>query len=593
MSTTDRSSPPQLPYRLSHIRYLRIVAFFLWLAAQAVLLYVILQPLVGRDAIRRGEEQRLRRWARQFRELAVALGGVMIKLGQFISSRIDILPSSVINELADLLDEVPPLPFTAMEPTLHQELGADWRSRFAALDENAVAAASLGQAYRGQLVNGERVVVKVQRPGIADIVYTDLQALNVVARIGMRFSFIRRRANLPLLLEEFARVLWQELDYEHEAANAERFATLFRDDHGVYIPAVYRELTTRRVLTLEDVTAIKLSDYEAIEAAGIDRRIVAQRLLNTYLTMVFVHRFFHADPHPGNIFVYPLPADGQEYLPGQRPFYLIFVDFGMTAELTPALVAGLRETLIALITRDSQRLVRSYQQLGIILPGADLERIATASDAVFDRVWGLPMAEIAHLDLAVIRDIGREFSDLLFSLPFQVPQDFIYLGRAVGILSGMCTGLDPDFDPWRSIQPFVRQLLAEDGARAEKKGWMDLLTLETLRTLLSPEAVGLALDAGRSTLERLASLPARLDSVLTQLERGELQIRVRPAESDSGGQQRGAPNGRPIGLGLAAGGFALAGALLISVGEMALGLGGLALSSLALLALLADSARRP
>ncbi|NPV66181.1 MAG: AarF/ABC1/UbiB kinase family protein [Anaerolineae bacterium] len=592
MSTIIQPATPQPSYHLSHIRYLRIVAFFLWLATQVILLYGIIQPVLGRDLVRRGEERRLRYWSQQFRSLAVALGGVMIKLGQFISSRIDILPPTVTSELADLLDEVPPLPFAAMEPTLRQELGPDWRSRFATLDENAVAAASLGQAYRGQLASGERVVVKIQRPGIADIVYTDLQALNVVARIGMRFSFIRRRANLPLLLEEFARVLWQELDYEHEAANAERFAALFRDDHGVYIPAIYREHTTSRVLTLEDVTAIKLSDYEAIEAAGIDRRIVAQRLLNTYLTMVFVHRFFHADPHPGNIFVYPLPTDGQEYPPGQRPFYLIFVDFGMTAELTPALVAGLRETLIALITRDSRRLVRSYQQLGIILPGADLERIATASDAVFDRVWGLPMAEIAHLDLAIVRDIGREFSDLLFSLPFQVPQDFIYLGRAVGILSGMCTGLDPDFDPWSAIQPFVRQLLAEDGSRAEKKGWADLLTLDTLRALLSPETVGLALAAGRDTLERLVGLPGRLESVLTQLERGELQVQIRPVEGDAVNRQRNALTGRPIGLGLAAGGFALSGALLIIAGETVLGLGGLAMSSLALLALLISNGRQ-
>ncbi len=528
-STT--SNPPAAAYRLSRVRYLRIVAFFGWLAFQMVVLYVVLQPLVGRAALRRGEERRFQRWARGFRVLAADLGGVMIKLGQFISSRIDVLPPSIIDELSGLQDEVPSVPFAAMEPTLRAELGPAWRERFAWLDEETIAAASLGQAYRARLPGdpGARVIVKVQRPGIADVVYTDLTALEVVARLAMRFRFIARRANVPLLLEEFARVLWEELDYTKEAANAERFAALFKDDPGIYIPAVHRETSTVRVLTLEDVTAIKLNDYAAIEAAGIDRARVAQRLLDTYLTMVFIHRFFHADPHPGNIFVYPLPEDAAPALrDGTRPFYLVFVDFGMTGQLTPELEAGLREALIALITRDSRRLLRSYQQLGVLLPGADLERLEEASEAVFDRVWGLSIAEIVSLDARVVTDIGRQFSDLLFSMPFQVPQDFVYLARAVGILSGMCTGLDPAFDPWVSIQPFVRRMLAEDGTAPGRKRWTDLLTLDMLRALLTPETVDLALTAGRETLQRAVGLPGRVDAVLARVERGELTVQVTP-----------------------------------------------------------------
>ncbi|MBN2469971.1 MAG: AarF/ABC1/UbiB kinase family protein, partial [Anaerolineae bacterium] len=258
-------------YTISRARYLRIVAFFGGLAAQIVVLYVILQPLVGRSVIRRGEDRRLRRWARQFRELAVQLGGVMIKLGQFVSARVDILPPNVIQELSGLQDEVPPVPFEEMAVTLREELGPDWRGRFEWLDEDTLAAASLGQAYRARLRagepgSGERVIVKVQRPGIAQTVYTDLRALDVVGRLAMRFQFIARRANVPLLLEEFGRVLWEELDYTKEAGNAERFAELFREDMQVYIPAIHRAHSTRRVLTLEDVTAIKLNDYAALEA---------------------------------------------------------------------------------------------------------------------------------------------------------------------------------------------------------------------------------------------------------------------------------------------------------------------------------------
>ena len=579
--------PPE-QYRLSHVRYWRIVAFFSGLAAQAILLYIILQPIVGRRLIRRGEDRRLRRWSRQFRELAVQLGGVMIKLGQFVSSRIDILPPSVTEELAGLQDEVPPVPFARMESTLREELGPDWRSRFEWLDEDTLAAASFGQAYRAQLLadergTGERVIVKVQRPGIASTVYTDLRALDVVGRLAMRFRFISRRANVPLLLEEFGRVLWEELDYGQEAGNAERFADLFQQDRHVYIPAVYRQHSTNRVLTLEDVTAIKLNDYAAIEAAGVDRAQVAQRLLDTYLTMVFVHRFFHADPHPGNIFVYPLPQDGPPKTPGQRPFYLVFVDFGMTGTLTPELVAGLRETLIALITRDSRRLVRSYQQLGVLLPGADLPRIEAASEAVFDKVWGLSITEIASMDMTLMAEVGREFSDLLFSMPFQVPQDFIYLGRAVGILSGMCTGLDPAFDPWASIQPFVRRMLAEDGEAVEGKRWIDLITLDTVRSLLTPETVDLALTTGRETLTRAAGLPARADNLLTRLERGELTIQIAPTDEYRDQIRRLDRAGSQIVGGLVFGSLTISGTLLYLNGEPTLGLVGYGLAAGALL----------
>ncbi len=592
MSITTAHPQPAPPssHRLNRLRYWRIVSFFGGLALQAVWWYLIVQPIVGRSLVRRGEDRRFRRWASRFRQLAVRLGGVMIKLGQFVSARVDVLPPEVIAELSGLQDEVPAAPFSHMEPTLREELGPDWKRRFAALEETPVAAASLGQAYRAQLAgNGDRVVIKVQRPSIEAIVHTDLRALAVVARFAMRFPFIARRANVPLLLDEFARVLWEELDYTKEAANAERFAELFADDMGVYIPAVYHEHSTRRVLTLEDVTAIKLNDYPALEAAGLDRCVIAQRLLDVYLRQIFIYRFFHADPHPGNIFVYPLPADDiprRQRSANPRPFYLVFVDFGMTGQLTPELAAGLRETLIALITRDTKRLVRSYQQLGVLLPGADLKRIEEASEAVFDQVWGLPMSELMQVDYQAVRKLARDFSDLLFNLPFQVPQDFIYLGRAVGILSGMCTGLDPTFDPWRSIQPFVRTLLLEDGGSADAKTWLNLIDWDMLRALLTPETVDLALTTGRDIVTRAVALPIKVDHALTSLERGELGLQMHPDERLERHLTRIERTGRQIVIGLVFGSLALSGTLLYISGEHTLGLAGFALAGMTLLVLL-------
>src|SRR5262245_33339379 len=213
---------------------------------------------------------------------------------------------------------------------------------------------------------------------------------------------------------------------------------MFKNDMGVYIPAIYTDHSTDSVLTLEDVTTIKITDYAAMEAAGIDRRQVAKRLMDTYLKQVFEERFFHADPHPGNLFVYPLPyTNGTKPGNGKRPFYLIFVDFGMVGSLSPQIAAGLINTLTAIVTRDAEKLVKSYSQLGFLLPDADTERIEEATKAAFDQVWGLSMSDIKNVSYTEARELGHEFNDLLFAMPFQVPQDFIYLGRAMGILSGM------------------------------------------------------------------------------------------------------------------------------------------------------------
>lgn len=468
----DPTAPQAIDLRAYPIqwrRYGRTLWYAGWLFARIIFWEIIMRRAAG-EATASYRVKRRRAWAREFRELAVNMGGVMIKLGQFISVRVDILPPEVTSELASLQDEVPTVPFSAIRRRLEDELGP-LSERFAVFDETPIAAASLGQVHRARLPDGERVVVKVQRPGIHSMVATDLRALGVTARGLMRFRFVARRADIPALLDEFSAGLWQELDYEHEADNAEAFARLFADNMGVYVPAVHRPHSTCRVLTLEDVTTIKVTDYDRIEAAGISRQDVARRLVSTYLDMVFNERFFHGDPHPGNLFVYPLPpdipapmgrhADGRT-LQG-RPFYLIFVDFGLVGHVTPEIVAGLRETLIALIQRDAARVVRSYEQLGVLLPGADLERILAATQSAFDRMWGLNLAQLGEMPLSEIAHMGREFNDLLFAMPFQVPQDFLYLSRAVGLLVGICTALDPTFNPWREIAPFVRRLLQQDG----------------------------------------------------------------------------------------------------------------------------------
>lgn len=504
-------------------RFVRVVAFALWLFVRVIFWNLLMQRYFP-ERVQRGNMRRWQGYARQFRGFAIEMGGVMIKLGQFISTRSDVLPPEITNELATLRDEVPSVSTEKIRAIIERELGPI-SARFSWFEDKPVAAASLGQVHRARLLNGDRVVIKVLRPGIIDICHTDLAALDVVARVAMRFKFVSRRMDAVALATEFGRVLIEELSYRHEARNAARFAAMFRDDLGVYIPAVYAEHSTDRVITLEDVTTIKLDDYEALEAAGISRKAVAKRLSDTYLKQIFEHRFFHADPHPGNLFVYPLPeqdADGKRY-PNSgsgRPFYLIFIDFGMTGSLTPQIADGLISTLGAVISRDSKKMVESYKELGFLLPSADTARLEEATRAVFDQVWGLTMQQMGSISYESMANLGKEFNDLLFTMPFQVPQDFIYLGRSVSILSGLCTSLDPSFNPWNEIQPYTQKILTQRLLNSGGAAGGSVLGLPSLQNLVG---------VGQQLITRAIAPQASPNDVLARIQRGDLTVRVEPS----------------------------------------------------------------
>ncbi len=563
--------------RMAHPRrYRQILWFFGRVLVGIVFWEIVLRAVLGKKVVGRERNARLGRYARDFRAMAVRMGGVMIKLGQFMSVRVDVLPAAITDALAGLQDEVPPAPLADILSVIREELGPP-ETLFAHFETDVQAAASLGQVYRARLASGEQVVVKVQRPGIEALVATDLAALATVARWVMLWKVVRRRADVPALLDEFARTLWEELDYIAEAANAGRFRELFEDDQTVYVPAVYHDYTTRRVLTLEDVTAIKIADHAAIDAAGVSRKLVAERLLDAYLWMIFDVGFFHADPHPGNLFIYPLSDEesAEMELPDQeegdgRPFYIVFVDFGMTGAITDEVRHHLRELLVAIGTRDMERLVRAYQGLGILLPSADLDRIAEAEGFMLERLWGKSMTEVTQMAFSMKREFAMEFRDLMFDMPFQVPQNFIYLARAIGILSGMCTALDPEFNPWQAVVPYVERLVKEE-TTGNATFWVQ-------------EAAGF--------LTRLIAMPAQVERVLTRAERGELELRFAPGavlQRDISHLERSL-NRATAGMVFAA--LLIAGTQLYLAGEQLLGLAGYAGAGVALVLLLLMPRRR-
>jgi predicted unusual protein kinase regulating ubiquinone biosynthesis (AarF/ABC1/UbiB family) len=350
-------------------------------------------------------------------------------------------------------------------------------------------------------------------------------------------------------LEAFSTTLWEEVDYLAEAGNAARFQHMYREDERVRIPAVYIEHTTMDVLTLEDVYFIKITDYPEIEAAGVDRAEVAERLFRTYLRQIFVEGFFHADPHPGNLFVEPHPGEG---------WRLVFVDFGMVGSVGAETKAGLRDLAVAVGVRDLDRLMRAYAQLGVLLPEADLGRIREAEAAIMGRIWGKSMRELVRTHPQEMRAFAKEFRDVLYEMPFQVPTNLLYLGRCVAILSGMCTGLDPDFNLFQGLAPFARDLIADEGG-----DWLD-------------ESLDMLIESGRALIQ----LPLQIDRTLTKVTLGELGVVVKPApELDR--QLRGLKHAADrLGVAVIGAAALLAGSLFYVNGERSLALGSFGVAGL-------------
>ena len=477
-----------------------------------------LLPRIGLRKL--SEKKRTRRFvnfARGYRQLAVDMGGVTIKVGQFLSARVDMLPVEVTDELSGLQDQVPAEDFQQIRQLAEKELGESIEDSFSKFDEEPLASASLGQVHRAVLrsadaLNGgevgplTEVVVKVQRPDIEKIIEVDLSAFRIVMGWLQRYKPIRKRVDLPALMDEFSAILNQEIDYINEGQNAERFWEIYRSESGIKVPRVVWSKTTRRVLVLEDVYAIKITNYQEINRAGVDLKEVAQRLFKIYLDQIYEKDFFHADPHPGNLFVIP-PEDTP-----RGDWQLAFVDFGMVGHVPETAREGLREIVIAVGTRDAGRLVNAYDKLGFLLPGADLELIEKAEAKAFERFWGKSMSELQEIDHRELMDFADEFRDLMYEMPFQIPQDLLLLGRTIAILSGMCTGLDQGFNIWEIIRPYAEELVKTELTSNWEMWWGEIEVL----------------------LRSLISLPRRLDGMLAQVERGELRVRAPDLETHLG-----------------------------------------------------------
>jgi predicted unusual protein kinase regulating ubiquinone biosynthesis (AarF/ABC1/UbiB family) len=324
------------------------------------------------------------------------------------------------------------------------------------------------------LWGGQDVIVKVKRPGIGDIVEADLSGLRFVVHRLNRWRAIRRRVDLPGVLREFTTTLREELDYFAEAHNAERLGIAFAGNEQVLVPRIYWSHVRQDVITLEYVPGIKITDYDRIEDAGISRSDLAELLLQVYLQQILVDGFFHADPHPGNVFARPGPV-------------LVLVDFGMVGRLTPRMRDNLREVFLGIVTRDFNMVVAALVRLHFVRPGADLAVVRRTVIWTIDTFYEMSMAELRDVDP---RDVLEGTYDAFRTESFTIPTNFAFVGRAVGTLSGLCTGLDPAFQFASVARPYANSLIR--GNRS---------ATQTLRTI-GKESRDLALTV--ATLPRLA-----------------------------------------------------------------------------------------
>ena len=431
-----------------------------------------------------------RRNAVLIRTKSLEMKGIMIKVGQFLSSRVDFLPDEYIVELSGLQDQVPPHDFSEIRQRIIDELGAAPEDIFSEFDRMPLASASLGQVHRAVLKDGREAAVKVQYPGIEEIIETDIHMFEVLTNLMHgKMGWI----NLRVLHEEFSRIVRAELDYSQEGRNAERFRLNFKEDDRVVIPRVYWDYSCGKVLTLEFVGGTKISECAVIKASGMDCGMLVNLFVETYAKMIFVHGFFHGDPHPGNIFV-------------QEGMKLVFVDFGMVQTISDSARRNLRQYARAIVENDTEGIIDALERLGFLIEGADFRAIADVTQDLIDKYRFSTPQELKSL---TVDDIGDELANIRSVIHnFQVPNYFILLGRTIGMLNGMAYRLNPEVNIIEIAKPYITEFF---------KGTQE-------------ESIDLALGTMKKKMRELFDIPSQAHTFLKKANRGELSVKIGKTE---------------------------------------------------------------
>ena len=413
------------------------------------------------------------------------LGPTFVKLGQMLSTRPDLIAVEFIEELSKLQDRVPPFSYAAVSQIIESELGVPPESMFEHFDESPLAAASIGQVHRARLKDGEEVVVKVQRPGIRKIIEVDLEIMLHLASL-MERHLEEFQLNRPArIVEEFARTLEKEIDYTIEASHIERFSRQFLDDATVYVPKVFRETTTERVLTMEYVEGVKASEIERIEKEGLDRKVITARGADLILKQVFDHGFFHADPHPGNIFV----------LPGNVICYL---DFGMMGSIDRQSREDFADLVHSVVRRDESGAMHALLMLTQYDEEPDTRLLSRDLADFMGQHLYRPLKDL-HMEKLL-----QQLMELISRHRLQTPPDLFLMLKALATVEGVGLSLDPEFHMINQASPFVKRVKMEQSH--PKRVASDIL------------------KSGVDLVRLMQEIPGELRELLRQMKRGKVKM---------------------------------------------------------------------
>lgn len=429
----------------------------------------------------------------RIRQVIEELGPTYVKIGQIASTRADVIPEDILQELEKLQDNVPSFSFEEVRQIIEEELGSPLEEIFSSFDEEVIAAASIGQVHRAQLRTGQAVAVKVQRPRIKAMIETDLEILLDLATLAEHRMERMERLQLREVVEEFAKSLRNELDYTIEGRNAEKIAKQFKNDPKIYIPSIYWDYTTRTVLTMEFVEGLKLNQFETLERKGYDRKAIAEQLVQALFQQMLIEGFFHADPHPGNIFL----------LNGG---VISFIDFGMVGRLTVDMKNNFASLVIAMMRQSTESMLKAILRIGIIPDDVNLPLLSIDVDELREKYMDVPMSRIS---------LGEAISDLFvvaFKHQIRIPSDFTMVAKSLLILEGIVEKLDPQLSITDMAEPFGVRLLKDRYKPSAMAGrvWHNLSDYSDL----------------------LVDLPKQMKDLMSNLVRGRVHVEVGVPELD-------------------------------------------------------------
>jgi predicted unusual protein kinase regulating ubiquinone biosynthesis (AarF/ABC1/UbiB family) len=481
-----------------------------------------------------------KRQAQEFTITAMELGALLIKLGQFFSARVDILPKEYTDELSKLQDSVKPVGTELIIARINAELGNP-EEHFSFFAEEPIAAASLGQVHRATLKTGENVAVKILRPGIEDIIQVDVEALKIIVALSKRNERLSAAVDLDQVYKEFTAIVFDELDYVKEGANADLFRENFSADPSIKIPQIHWDLTTQNVLTMEFVEGIKITEFENLQKFGLDLNSIASKFYSVFLEQIMTQRIFHADPHPGNILV---NKEGQ----------LILLDFGMVDRIDENMEKDLINLALNVYKKNAPGIVNSFDSMGFLRPSADKNTLIKSVTFLLKNLF----EDQSGFNTIDIEELGHDLRELMISQPFQIPSGTLFLGKALATTVGICNGLDKNFDMVKAASPFIKDVLSGE---SETSGQ------------------GIFIDQAKKTLTTLIVLPEKLNTFIEGIQSGE--IRLQPAKSfERNLLEQQEQQFRKVILAILTSGLILSGSILlngefVTIGKVLMVLGGL------------------